>query len=125
MDDTEFPQAVCSNDQPHARHRIDGTWRQECPGIAAESTRVNICRLVRHGKHGWSWLATESYDHVEVSLEWRTDEDGTGLWYHVKRGWQRMFSGPSFDLRSASSEDAASVLIHEQWPAVIRASERE
>ncbi len=28
----EFPQAVCSDDKPHAPHRIAGTLREDCPG---------------------------------------------------------------------------------------------
>ncbi len=32
-DDVEFPQPVCSDGNPHPRHRIIGTWRGQCIGI--------------------------------------------------------------------------------------------
>lgn len=30
--DIEFPQPVCIEENPHPRHRIEGTWREQCPG---------------------------------------------------------------------------------------------
>lgn len=36
IDDIEFPKAVCINTQPHPKHRIAGTWRDECPGLEEE-----------------------------------------------------------------------------------------
>jgi|SRR5689334_703169 len=40
--DIEFPEAVCTNSQPHGKHLIAGTWRSECPGVVTEvhSTRT-------------------------------------------------------------------------------------
>ena len=34
--DVVFPEPVCPDGKPHARHRIVGTWRQDCPGITAD-----------------------------------------------------------------------------------------
>jgi hypothetical protein len=36
IDDIEFQQAVCIKTQPHAKHRIAGTWRDQCPGVEQE-----------------------------------------------------------------------------------------
>lgn len=35
IDVHEFPQAVCTDDQPHDQHLIAGTWREHCPGRMA------------------------------------------------------------------------------------------
>jgi hypothetical protein len=32
----EFPTAICPDTTPHGKHRIAGSWRQECPGVAAK-----------------------------------------------------------------------------------------
>jgi len=33
IDEIEFPTPICSDATPHAKHRIAGTWREECPGV--------------------------------------------------------------------------------------------
>lgn len=32
-EEIEYPTAICSITEPHAKHIISGTWRQQCPGI--------------------------------------------------------------------------------------------
>ncbi len=29
----DFPTPICSDTAPHVKHRIEGTWRTECPGV--------------------------------------------------------------------------------------------
>lgn len=38
IEDIEFPTAICSVIEPHDKHLIPGTWRQQCQGIAGEYT---------------------------------------------------------------------------------------
>lgn len=50
-----FPQPVCPITEPHVRHRIPGTWRDECPGVdvcvrCGETIRtVPVVAFVRDG----------------------------------------------------------------------------
>jgi hypothetical protein len=50
-DETEFPNPICSDTAPHAKHRIAGTWRTDCPGVegdvsaAKPGPRVDIAEL--------------------------------------------------------------------------------
>ncbi len=48
-DEIEFPQPVCTDDKPHAKHLIAGTWRTQCPGIEAPETAAgpNGCARTR------------------------------------------------------------------------------
>ena len=36
IDTPATPHAVCSDNRPHASHRIAGTWRSQCPGVEVE-----------------------------------------------------------------------------------------
>ncbi len=38
-DEIEFPTPICSDTAPHAKHRIAGTWRTECPGVPTQGER--------------------------------------------------------------------------------------
>lgn len=33
IEEVEFPTPICPITEPHAKHRIPGTWRDECPGV--------------------------------------------------------------------------------------------
>lgn len=46
----EFPTPVCPETAPHAKHRIEGTWRQECPGI--DPARPSTAELAAIGRPG-------------------------------------------------------------------------
>ncbi len=35
----QFPTPICSDTAPHAKHRIAGTWRTECPGVPTQGER--------------------------------------------------------------------------------------
>ncbi len=43
IDVIEFPEPVCSDDVPHKRHRVDGTWRTQCLGRTASETPAPVC----------------------------------------------------------------------------------
>jgi hypothetical protein len=36
IEGVEFPTPICPITEPHAKHRIPGTWRDECPGVAGD-----------------------------------------------------------------------------------------
>lgn len=38
IEDIEFPTAICPITEPHVKHLIPGTWRQQCQGIVGEYT---------------------------------------------------------------------------------------
>jgi hypothetical protein len=50
-DEIKFPTPICSDTAPHAKHRIAGTWRAECPGVEGDDSaakpgpRVDIAEL--------------------------------------------------------------------------------
>jgi hypothetical protein len=62
IDDIEFPTAICPIAEPHAKHLIAGTWRQQCPGVVAavlvvEGVERSVCRhdrrpIARHADRG-------------------------------------------------------------------------
>jgi hypothetical protein len=39
-DEIHFPTPICPDTAPHAKHRIEGTWRTECPGVKIAQSRV-------------------------------------------------------------------------------------
>ena len=47
-DGIDFPQAVCIDTQPHAKHRIAGTWRDQCPGLEEEVHGIPATAEERH-----------------------------------------------------------------------------
>lgn len=42
IEDIEFPTPVCPDTAPHAKHRIVGTWREECPGVKATASAKGL-----------------------------------------------------------------------------------
>jgi hypothetical protein len=46
--DIEFPQPVCIEEKPHARHRIIGTWRTECPGRTTREAQHAAAQVPAH-----------------------------------------------------------------------------
>lgn len=41
IEEVEFPTPICPLTEPHAKHRIPGTWRDECPGIQGPQIQHN------------------------------------------------------------------------------------
>ncbi len=40
-DEIVFPTPVCTDTTPHAKHRIVGTWREQCPGVEGPVVQHN------------------------------------------------------------------------------------
>jgi hypothetical protein len=69
IEDIEFPTAICSITDPHEKHLIPGTWRQQCPGVVAailamEGVERSVCR----------------HDHRPIAR--RTDRGPQAKWFH-------------------------------------------
>ena len=41
IEEIEFPTSICPDTAPHAKHRIAGTWRDECPGVQGPEAQHN------------------------------------------------------------------------------------
>ncbi len=41
IDEVEFPTPICPLTEPHPKHRIPGTWRDECPGVQGPEIQHN------------------------------------------------------------------------------------
>lgn len=69
IDEIEFPTAICPITDPHEKHLIPGTWRQECPGITpavlvVQGVERSVCR----------------YDRRPIAR--RTDRGPQAKWFH-------------------------------------------
>jgi len=77
-DDIDFPQSVCSDDKPHASHRIAGTWRM----FAGRPDRVVDGReFVNFGDE----RTVRFNGRVPVAVELTEDPDGA-YWGWLKTG---------------------------------------
>lgn len=57
IDEIEFPTPICPDATPHAKHRIAGTWRQECsgaqgPAVEHNATEEYACTECGHRGNG-------------------------------------------------------------------------
>ncbi len=49
----EFSTPICPDTSPHPKHRIAGTWREECPGRAASETSTIKAKNAPLGMQLW------------------------------------------------------------------------